>query len=62
MWVDLPNRSIDETFCNTISLSFYCNEMVHSANFTNLGNRVCFINLYQNPKMKEVCGDEPGFF
>ena len=56
--------SSNDTFCNTISLSFVCDKKgvtYYVTNFTKIDEISCFSNLLQNPKMKEECGDEPGF-
>ena len=55
--------SSNDTFCNTISLGFHCNykDFYNVTNFTYNGIESCIVNLFQNPKMKEECGDEPGF-
>ena len=62
MEVEIPNRIIDKTVCNTISLSFFFDETILYENFTNSANNFCVINLFQNPKMKEDYGDAPGFY
>ena len=63
MIVSLSSNSVNDTFCNTISLSYACNKkfLYNVENFTNENNVTCIINLLQNPKMKEECGDAPGF-
>ena len=61
--VFIPGNFVNDTFCNTISLSYACSKkfLYKVENFTNDRNVNCIINLFQNPKMKEECGDAPGF-
>jgi hypothetical protein len=58
MDVFLPERSY--IHCETISLWIYCGSPQIVANLT-YGSDYCTIDLFQSPKIIEICGDIPGF-